>query len=38
MVICYEAIETNTVTQKMGVLTEQGVEKELELSKGDDMG
>lgn len=37
-VICYEAMETNIVIQEMGVLTEQGLEDELEISKGGDMG
>ena len=34
MVIWKEAIETNIVTQEMRVLSKQGVENELDVSKG----
>lgn len=38
VVIPYKALEANTVTHERGVLTEQGVEKELEINKEYDMG
>lgn len=38
VVIPYKASEANTVTHKRGVFIEQGVEKELEISKEYDMG
>lgn len=38
VVIPYKALEANTVAHERGVLTEQGVEKELEVSKEYDMG